>query len=101
MSTTAIPNTISLRLQAVSRLRKVIDPEIGVNIVDLGLLYQVHPEDNVLRVDITVTTPGCPLRLYIEQQAKHVLSDLAEIELNVVFDPPWSVEMISDVVQLV
>ncbi len=93
-------NETALRNEAVRRIRGVIDPEVGISIVDLGLLYQVYMEDQVLKVHITVTTPGCPIRRYIEQQVMSVLSDLVETELHVVMDPPWSANMIAENIHL-
>ncbi len=91
---------VALRKEVVSRLREVIDPEVGINIVDLGLVYQIYAEDDKLFVQITMTTPACPMRRFIEQQAISALSDLGEVKLSVVMDPVWSVEMIADHVKL-
>ena len=86
---------IALRKEAIRRLREVIDPEIGVNIVDLGLVYQLYVADGKLVVHLTVTTPACPMGLYIEKQALAKLSALTETEIRFVMEPPWSPDMIS------
>lgn len=91
---------VTARSKVVQRLREVIDPEVGINIVDLGLVYQIYTENDKLFVEITMTTPACPMRRFIEQQAISELSDLGEVELSVVLDPPWSVDMIADHVKL-
>lgn len=74
-------------------LRSVIDPEVGLNIVDLGLVYGVEISDNKLHVDLTMTTPACPMGEMILDNARHALAALlpagAEIELNLVWEPPW------------
>ncbi len=88
-----------IRPKIVERLREVIDPELGVNIVDLGLIYQIFPEDDKLRVDFTTTTPGCPLRRFLHQQVEKALQDIegiGEYEINMVMKPDWKVEMIKE-----
>ncbi len=75
-------------------LRGVIDHEIGINIVDLGLVYGLEISDNRLRVDLTMTTPACPMGEMILDDAREALAKLVpkdiEIDLNLVWDPPWS-----------
>lgn len=81
-------------------LKTVYDPEIPVNVVDLGLIYdvQVSDENNVL-VQMTLTFPGCGMGPHIAQQAEWAIQDLdgvEEVEIELTFDPPWSPEMISE-----
>lgn len=79
----------------------VWDPELGVDIVSLGLVYDVRIGGNHVEVDMTLTTPGCPVseQLPVEAQAvvQNALPD-ADVTVNVVWDPPWSVARISPVV---
>ncbi len=80
-------------------LRKVIDPEIGINVVDLGLVYGVTIEGNRLNVDMTMTTAACPLGAYIVDQADMLLRQFfpdAEVNVNLVWHPQWTPEMMSD-----
>jgi metal-sulfur cluster biosynthetic enzyme len=82
-------------------LREVIDPEIGVNIVDLGLVYDVRLSgDDVAMVRMTLTTPGCPLGGYIDDEIRNTLWDapgVADVDVRIVWDPPWDPdEMMSD-----
>ncbi len=80
-------------------LRKVIDPEIGVNIVDLGLVYGIDIDDDRLNVDMTMTTAACPLGAYITDQADMMLRAHfpdAEVKVNLVWEPQWTPEMMSD-----
>jgi metal-sulfur cluster biosynthetic enzyme len=80
-------------------LRKVIDPEIGINVVDLGLVYDVTIDDNRLDVDMTMTTAACPLGAYITDQADMLLRSYfpnAEVTVNLVWVPQWTPEMMSD-----
>ncbi len=87
---------LNLRKQAVEQLREIVDPEIGLNIVDLGLIYQIYAEEGRIEVHLTVTTPACPLRLYIEQMVTSRLSEIAEPVLHVVMEPRWTPDMIAD-----
>ena len=81
-------------------LRSVIDPEVGMNIVDLGLVYGVEISANKLHVDLTMTTPACPMGEMILDDAQQALTALApagvEIDLNLVWDPPWSPDKMSE-----
>jgi metal-sulfur cluster biosynthetic enzyme len=81
-------------------LKAVIDPEIGLNIVDLGLLYGVEAtDDGVAQVTMTLTTMGCPLTELLHQQCTLVLARLPNIndaEVEFTFSPPWSTDMMSD-----
>lgn len=79
-------------------LREVIDPEIGVNIVDLGLIYGIRLESGTAKVDMSLTTPGCPLSAYMEDSVGRVLSHTPGIEavdLQIVWEPAWSPIMMS------
>lgn len=79
-------------------LKDVIDPELGVNIVDLGLLYGLkYAEDGVLLIDMTLTTAACPLTDIIEEQVASTLGSIVdEHRLNWVWMPPWGPERITD-----
>ena len=79
-------------------LKEVIDPELGVNIVDLGLLYGMRWDDNgVLILDLTLTTAACPLQHVIEEQVEANLdSVVTEWRVNWVWMPPWGPERITE-----
>jgi len=81
-------------------LREVIDPELGVNIVDLGLVYAIEIVDNEVRVTMTMTTPACPLRDYVRDLVESTLLDRVTAAQRVVVEivqaPPWSVDMMSE-----
>jgi len=90
---------VSIRLQAIERLRNIIDPELGVNIIDLGLIYQMHMQDNTFVFIYTVTTPGCPVRRYLQRQIEEALQSIDELcsySIKLVFEPEWKVEMIKE-----
>ena len=80
-------------------LKAVIDPELGINIVDLGLVYAVDISDGVVRIDYTLTTMGCPIGPLIEQQMHGLVGTLdgvRGVEPQMVIRPPWSPEMMSE-----
>jgi metal-sulfur cluster biosynthetic enzyme len=79
-------------------LKDVIDPELGVNIVDLGLLYGLkYADDGALLIDMTLTTAACPLTDVLEEQTGQALDGVVdEWRLNWVWMPPWGPERITD-----
>lgn len=81
-------------------LHNVIDPEVGLNIVDLGLIYGVEISADKLRIDLTMTTPACPMSEMILDNARQALASLVpedtEIELNLVWEPPWDASRMSE-----
>lgn len=80
-------------------LKTVYDPEIPVNIVDLGLVYDVQVTESDVYVQMTLTFPGCGMGPYIGQQAEWAVQELEgveEVQIEMVFDPPWSPELISE-----
>ncbi len=84
--------------KVMDALKNVIDPELGVNIVDLGLVYDVETKNGQVDVTMTLTTPGCPLHTAIARGAEAAVRSLPEVEqatVNVVWDPPWTPERMS------
>ena len=82
-------------------LKKVLDPEFGVDIVNLGLIYGVeyNPESNKATIKITMTTPTCPYAAQILMEVQNELEKLEEIDeirVELVWDPPWKPEMMSE-----
>ena len=80
-------------------LRDVYDPEIPVNIVDLGLVYGVDITESDVKVKMTLTFAGCGMGPYIAQQAEWRIAeidDVDDVEVDIVFEPPWNPEMISE-----
>jgi metal-sulfur cluster biosynthetic enzyme len=78
----------------------VIDPEIGINIVDLGLVYEIAVEDGTPEITLTLTTPACPLGPIIEQEVDLALRDLPGVaskpRVNLVWQPPWDPSKMSE-----
>jgi metal-sulfur cluster biosynthetic enzyme len=78
-------------------LRQIVDPELGVNIVDLGLVRRIEPSIRGVRVEMTMTSPACPLRDYLEDQVRAALEAYSPaVDVLFVDDPPWSADMMSD-----
>jgi metal-sulfur cluster biosynthetic enzyme len=91
---------VPIRQRVLDALRQVVDPELGINIVDLGLVYEVDvSEDGLVHIDYTLTTMGCPIGPLIEQQMQAFVSNVAgvsAVEAEMVLRPPWSPEMMSE-----
>ena len=81
-------------------LRKVIDPEIGMNIVDVGLIYRIAIEGNSVLVEMTMTSPACPMGEMIFEDVTAVLRDCLppgfELDVQLVWEPPWSPALMSE-----
>ncbi|GAA2262046.1 metal-sulfur cluster assembly factor [Glycomyces scopariae] len=84
-------------------MKDVVDPELGINVVDLGLIYGVHvDETNVVTLDMTLTSAACPLTDVIEDQSRSALCSGAEgglaadLKINWVWIPPWGPDKITD-----
>ncbi len=88
------------REEVLEKLKEVYDPEIPVNVVDLGLIYGVEVNDgNEVHVRMTLTAPGCGMGPYIAQQAEWAVSELEGLEdvtVEMVFDPPWTPDMLTE-----
>lgn len=79
-------------------LRNVIDPEIGLNIVDLGFIYGIDIKGDKVKVRMTLTTPGCPMHSMFVHEVENALKavfDGVDVEVEIVFDPPWTPERMS------
>jgi metal-sulfur cluster biosynthetic enzyme len=87
------------RERVLESLKNVFDPELGINIVDLGLVYEVEISDGSVRIEYTLTTMGCPIGPLIEQQMQQLLSTVNGVETvdaEMVIRPAWSPEMMSE-----
>ena len=85
-----------------TRLKTVIDPELHVDIVSLGLIYDAVVEEKKITVTMTLTTPGCPLAPIIDKLVREALAPLGDytVELNLVWEPAWTREMMSEEAKL-
>ena len=90
---------ITVTTTVAEALRTVIDPELGINLVDLGLVYQIVTEADRVHIVLTMTSPACPLSEYIKELVREAVNAgvprAREIEVSIVLDPPWSPDMMS------
>lgn len=82
-------------------LKTCYDPEIPVNIVDLGLIYDVQiRDDNSVYIKMTLTAPGCPIGFFLVERVKDTVKSacpsVSDVEVDLVFDPPWTPDRMSD-----
>jgi metal-sulfur cluster biosynthetic enzyme len=90
---------MALREDVVEALRQVEDPELGMDIVDLGLMYDVEVEGSKVKVIYSLTSMGCPVGPMIDEQIGEVtraVPGVEEVETELTWDPPWSPEKMSD-----
>lgn len=85
--------------EVFAALKNVYDPEIPINVVDLGLVYDVQVNSGNVYVQMTLTAPGCGMGPFIAQQAEWAVADIdgvEDVQIEMVFDPPWSPDLISE-----
>ena len=90
-----MPDEIAL----LEALKQVIDPELMINVVDLGLVYSIQQEEAKVKVEMTLTSPACPAGPQIVQQSKLALEKVEgvkEAEIKLVLSPPWSPDRMTD-----
>lgn len=91
--------TDKLKEKIIEELKQIYDPEIPINIYDLGFIYEIDINDEKVHITMTLTVPGCPMHQVLTQQIKDKISQLdgvAEVDVELTFDPRWSVERITD-----
>src|SRR5579872_367097 len=91
----AMPDEVAL----LEALKQVVDPELMINVVDLGLVYSVEQENEKVKVEMTLTSPACPAGPQIVQQSKLALEKVEgvkEAEIKLVLSPPWSPDRMTD-----
>lgn len=84
--------------EIVKALKECYDPEIPVNVWDLGLIYDVNVNGDKVHVKMTLTAPGCPMHTFISEAVKNRLKDISGVKdasVEVVWDPPWNPDMMS------
>ena len=83
--------------QVMGALQDVLDPELGMSVVDLGLIYAVEIDDGDIRVTMTLTAPGCPIHDSMSEWVRRTVRDIpgaTNVEVNITFDPPWTPDRI-------
>lgn len=87
----------------IEDLRGVLDPELGVNIVDLGLVYGAQLVDGIARILLTTTTPACPIGSYLQDEIRWALlrnDRVLDVEVELTHDPPWTPDRMSEVAKV-
>lgn len=85
--------------QVIDVLRTVIDPEIGINIVDLGLVYDISIKERAIDITMTLTTPGCPMHGSITDWVQRIITMTfpgSTVNVNLVWEPKWTPDKMSD-----
>ena len=94
---------MEIKDKVISEIKRIYDPEIPVNIYDLGLIYDVQVNEKKAKIKMTLTTPNCPVAESLPKEVKDGVMQVEEIEdvdLELVWDPPWTKEMMSDAAKL-
>lgn len=96
-----IQDSLTIEEKAVELLKTVFDPEIPVNIYDLGLIYRIEvtADNTALEVDMTLTAPNCPAADFIVEDVRQKLENiggLERVDVNLVFEPEWNKDMMSE-----
>ena len=94
---------MDLREQVIAEIRKIYDPEIPVNIYELGLIYDVKVKDDKAKIIMTLTTPNCPVAESLPKEVKDSamqVEGIEEVDLDLVFEPPWDKSMMSESAKL-
>ena len=95
---------MNLKDKIVAEIKKIYDPEIPVNIYELGLIYDIKTDDkNNVKVNMTLTTPNCPVAESLPKEVKDSVMKIAgvkKVDLDLVWDPPWDKSMMSEAAKL-
>jgi len=94
----------NLKDKVIEEIKKIFDPEIPVNIYELGLIYKIEvKEKNKIDIDMTLTSPNCPVAESLPKEVKDnvmKLEEVSDVNLNIVWEPPWDKDKMSEVAKL-
>ncbi|MDA7572923.1 iron-sulfur cluster assembly protein [Candidatus Pelagibacter sp.] len=94
---------MDLKEKVIAEIRKIYDPEIPVNIYELGLIYNVKVEKNIAKIIMTLTSPNCPVAESLPKDVKDSamqVEGIENVDLDLVFEPPWNKDMMSEAAKL-
>ena len=94
---------MDLKEKVITEIKKIYDPEIPVNIYELGLIYDIKIKDKDVQVKMTLTTPNCPVAESLPKEVKDSIleiKDVDKVDLDLVWDPPWDKSMMSEAAKL-
>jgi len=93
-----------IKSKVIDKIKKIYDPEIPVNIYELGLIYKIEvDETNKVNIDMTLTSPNCPVAESLPNQVKEDIMELEEVSdvnLKIVWEPPWDKDKMSEAAKL-
>ena len=93
----------NLKDKIIKEIKKIYDPEIPVNIYELGLIYKIEIVNNIVKIDMTLTTPNCPVADSLPKMVKNNILNIEgvkDVDLNLVWDPPWTKDKMSEAAKL-
>jgi len=94
---------MTLKEKVIEEIRKIYDPELPVNIYELGLIYDVQVDNNNAKIKMTLTTPNCPVAESLPKEVKDgamQVEGIENVDLELVWDPPWNKNMMSEAAKL-
>ena len=94
---------MDLKEKVIAEIKKIYDPEIPVNIYELGLIYDISVKDKNIKVKMTLTTPNCPVAESLPKEVKDSIMEIKgvdKVDLDLVWDPPWDKSMMSEAAKL-
>ena len=94
---------MDLKVKVIAEIKKIYDPEIPVNIYELGLIYDISIKDKDVSVKMTLTTPNCPVAESLPKEVKDSIMEIKEVkkvDLDLVWEPPWDKSMMSEAAKL-
>ena len=94
---------MEVKNKIVDEIRKIYDPELPVNIYELGLIYDIKVNGRKAEIKMTLTTPNCPVAESLPKEVKEAamqVEGIKEVDLELVWDPPWNKDMMSDAAKL-
>ena len=95
---------MELKDKVIAEIKKIYDPEIPVNIYELGLIYDINIDNkNNVKIDMTLTSPNCPVAESLPNEVKNSIKEIKEVkdvDLDLVWDPPWDKSMMSEAAKL-
>jgi len=95
---------MSLKEKVINEIKKIYDPEIPVNIYELGLIYKIEiSKENKVNVDMTLTSPNCPVAESLPKQVKDIImkvEGVSDVDLKLVWEPPWDKDKMSEAAKL-
>ena len=95
---------MEIKDKVIEEIKKIYDPEIPVNIYELGLIYDINVDkDNNVKIDMTLTSPNCPVAESLPNEVKNSVKEIKEVkdvDLNLVWEPPWDKSMMTESAKL-